>query len=92
MLFGWVLVRVLVALLKEESLFLFKEQQAPEQAPTAKVQYVVIKTTCLAKWSGCLWVLVRSTGTYLEVLRGRGGKPHESTCDEVPGPCGCRIH
>ena len=65
MIVGWVLVRVLVALLKEETLFLFKKQQAPEQAPTAKMQYVVVKTTCLAKWEGRLWVLVRSTSTLL---------------------------
>ena len=38
MLFRRVLVRVLVALLKEESLFLFRKQQAPEQAPGAKTQ------------------------------------------------------
>ena len=43
-----VLVRVLVALLKEGSVFLFKKQQAPEQAPTAKTQYVVVKTAYLA--------------------------------------------
>ena len=38
MLFRRVLVRVLVALLKEESLFLSRKQQAPEQAPGAKAQ------------------------------------------------------
>ena len=36
--FWRVLVRVLVALLKEETLFLIKKQQAPEQAPGAKMQ------------------------------------------------------
>ena len=85
MLFRWVLVRVIVALLKEETLFLLKEQQSPEQAPTAKVQYVVIKTTCLAKWGGRLWVLVRSTDTQLEVVRRGGDKPLESSSDEAFG-------
>jgi len=30
----WVLVRVIVALLKEKEFLLLKEQQSPEQAPT----------------------------------------------------------
>ena len=88
MLFRWVLVRVIVALLKEETLFLLKEQQSPEQAPTTKVQFVVVKTICLAKWGGRLWVLVRSTSTQLEVVRRGGDKPLESSCDEALGLLG----
>jgi hypothetical protein len=60
-----------------------KEQQAPEQAPTSKVQYVVVKNTLLAKWGGCLWVLVRLKSTQVKVFKEGRGKPRESSCDEA---------
>jgi hypothetical protein len=40
----WVIVRVIVALLKEKEFLLLKEQQAPEQAPTQKACFSVAKT------------------------------------------------
>ena len=52
-----VLVRVLVVLLKERSLFLFKEQQAPEQAPAIKPLFLFVNIILFGTWAGCLLAL-----------------------------------